>query len=119
MNEPGKDIQDLRTTDWIFRYKRRIVIGALLAVAVSIAAVTITVGAVLRVRLLDDSKAKTRELGEVIRLSFGSLMLARNPAAIQETLEAIRTRESSIVKAFILNNKGRIAYSSDKRDIGV
>jgi diguanylate cyclase (GGDEF)-like protein len=119
MNEPGNNIQDLQTTDWIFRYKRRIIIGALLAVAISIATVTITVGAVLRVRLIDDSKTKTRELGEVIRLSFGSLMLARNPDAIQNTLETIRLHESSVVKAFILNNKGRVAYSSDKRDIGV
>ncbi|HEX9113826.1 MAG TPA: hypothetical protein VF888_05700, partial [Nitrospirota bacterium] len=119
MNEPGKDIQDLRTTEWIFEYKRRIIIYSLLAVVVSIVAVTITVGAVLRVRLIDDSKAKTRELGEVIRLSFGSLMLAHNPDAIQTTLETIQSRESSVVKAFILNRKGRIAYSSDKRDIGV
>ncbi|MGE5808352.1 MAG: GGDEF domain-containing protein [Nitrospirota bacterium] len=119
MNEPGKDIQDLRTTEWIFQYKRRIISYSLLAVVVSIVAVTITVGAVLRVRLIDDSKAKTRELGEVIRLSFGSLMLAHNPDAIQTTLETIQSRESSVVKAFILNRKGRVAYSSDKRDIGV
>lgn len=119
MNEPENNMRDLRTTGWVFQYKRRILVAALLAVAISVVAITVTVGAVLRVRLIDDSKAKTRELGEVIRSSFSSLMLARNPDAIQRALETIGSRESSVVKAFILNNKGRIAYSSDKRDIGV
>jgi diguanylate cyclase (GGDEF)-like protein len=108
-----------RPADWLYRYKRMIIVAILIASTLAVAVTMVSIAAFLRARLLEDSKAKTQELGEVIRLSFSNLMLVRNPDGIQHTLETIVSHESSIVKVFILNKNGRIAYSSDKRDIGV
>ncbi len=119
MDSARQNSDDQRTSDWLYGYKRRIIIGVLLVSTLTVVVAMVSIAAVLRVRLLDDSKAKTRELGEVIRLSFSDLMLVRNPDNIQRTLETISSHESSIVKAFILNKNGRIVYSSDKRETGV
>jgi diguanylate cyclase (GGDEF)-like protein len=45
-------------------------------------------------------------------------MLKRDPNAIQDTLDDIGKNRDSIVQAFILNNSGRIAYSTEKKEIG-
>jgi diguanylate cyclase (GGDEF)-like protein len=119
MEKAQQNSDDQRTSGWLYRYKRRIILGVILVSTLTVVVAMVSIAAVLRARLLDDSKVTTRELGEVIRLSFSNLMLVRNPDNIQRTLETIGSRESSIVKAFILDKNGRIAYSSDKRDIGI
>jgi diguanylate cyclase (GGDEF)-like protein len=119
MKDAPRHLRDPGSVDWLYRYKRRIIIGVLLLFTLAIVLTMVSIAAVLREQLLDDNKAKTRELNQVVGLSFASLMLARNPDDIQQTLETIGSGESSVVKAFILNRKGRIAYSSDRRELGV
>lgn len=109
--------ENVRKAGWLYRYKRKIIVGILLALTLSIAATMVFIAITLRTRLIDDSKVKTHELSEVIRLSLSHLMLVRNPGSIQNTLEAITTGESSIVKAFILDKNGTVAYSSARSDI--
>ena len=72
----------------------------------------------LRSSLLNDSKSKTQELSNAIQSSLGSLMLMRAPDMIQGTIENIGKNNHSLIKAFILDKTGRIAYSSDKSEIG-
>jgi diguanylate cyclase (GGDEF)-like protein len=119
MESAKQNNHDHRPAAWLYRYKRMIIIFILVSSTLAVVATMVSIAAFLRTRLLEDSKVKTRELGQVIRLSFSNLMLVRNPANIQHTLETIGSRESSLVKVFILNKNGRISYSSDKRDIGL
>ncbi len=81
-------------------------------------AVMVFIVLMLRNSLLNDSKIKAQELADSIESSFRSLMLIRNPDIIQNTLENIGENKDSIVKAFILDRNGRVAYSSDKNDTG-
>jgi diguanylate cyclase (GGDEF)-like protein len=118
MNDGMQNIRDMQPAEWLYRYKRKIILGVILVLSLAVIATIFTIALVLRARLLDDSKGKTRELSQVIRLSLSNLMLVRNPGSIQTTLEAIRSGESSVVRAFILDKGGRVAYSSEKREIG-
>ena len=111
-------LNEFKIADWLFLYKRKITVGILTALTVSIAITMIFIGVTLRSRLISDSKVKTEELSGVIKLSIGHLMLTRDPGEIQSTLVAIGRTESSIVKAFILDKQGRVAYSSHKEEVG-
>jgi diguanylate cyclase (GGDEF)-like protein len=72
----------------------------------------------LRRALLNDSKAKTHELALSIQSCLNNLMIKGDPDAIQSTLERLGTNDESIVKVFILDRNGKIAYSSNKDEIG-
>ncbi len=104
--------------DWIYPLKRSILFGILGALILFVVITVFFIAAMLRKNLIDDSTAKTRELSSVIKSSMRTLMLVRNPDQIQDTIESIAKDKSSIVKAFILDKSGRIAYSSDRGEIG-
>ena len=110
--------KELIRSAWMHRYKRKVIVGILAVLTLSIVATMIFTARTLRTRLLEDSKNKTWELSEVIGSSLRHLMLVRNTEKIQETLERIGRSESSIVKAFILDRQGRVVYSSRKDEIG-
>lgn len=109
---------ELSTTDRLHRYKKRIVYGILAVLTASIVLTLIGIAAVLRTRLIEDGKQKTRELGFVIQSSLSHLMLARDPGGIQETLETIGRNGSSVIRSFILDKNGRVAYSTAREDVG-
>ncbi|MDH4161939.1 MAG: sensor domain-containing diguanylate cyclase [Nitrospirota bacterium] len=116
--EELKNNQDRDRAGWLQRYKKTIILSTVLVLAAVIAVVMVFIGATLRSRLIQDSRMKTEELAGVIELSLRHLMTARNPGKIQQSLEVISAGGSSIVNAFILDNQGRIAYSSRTSDIG-
>ncbi len=103
---------------WMHRYKQKVIAGILAVLAVSIVITMLFTAWTLRTRLIEDSMNKTWELSEVIDSSLRHLMLVRNTGKIQETLERIGRSESSITKAFILDRKGRVIYSSRPDEIG-
>ena len=72
----------------------------------------------LRNNLLMDSKVKTQELSHAVEMTLSSLMVMRNPEMMQSAIENIGRNNHSIKKAFILDRKGRVVYSSDREDIG-
>jgi diguanylate cyclase (GGDEF)-like protein len=109
---------ELARSQWMHRYKRKVIIGILAVLSISIALTMILTAFTLRTRLLEDSKNKTWELSEVIGSSLRHLMLVRNTEKIQETLEGIGSSGSSIVKAFILDRGGKVIYSSRREEIG-
>jgi diguanylate cyclase (GGDEF)-like protein len=109
---------ELTKSEWMHRYKKKIIAGILAVMSVSIVLTMIFIAQTLRSRLMEDSKNKTGELSEVIGSSLSHLMLVRNTEKIQETLELIGKGEYSIIKAFILDKSGKVVYSSNRNEIG-
>lgn len=112
------DMKGSRRADWLYRYKKKIILSIL---AIMIAAIILTMGviaATLRSRLIEDSKSKTAELSDIIGSSLGHLMLVRNAESIQDTLEIIGKSGSSIVRVLILDKNGKVAYGMPKSGIG-
>lgn len=103
---------------WIYSLKKRMIMGLLGLLIVTTIISMVLIAVEVRKRVMVDSAEKTQELAETIKSSLGILMLKRDPNAIQDTLDAIGKNRDSIVKAFILNKSGRIAYSSEKKEIG-
>ena len=103
---------------WVYSLKKKMIMGllGLLIVTTIISMVLIAVEA--RKRIMEDSAEKTQELAETIKSSMRTLMLKRDPNAIQDTLDDIGKNRDSIVKAFILHKSGMIAYSTEKKEIG-
>lgn len=104
--------------DWLHPLKKRIVTGLLGILTSCIAVTMIFIVFSLRSRLIADNRLKTQELGSAIESALSALMQARDPDMIQQTVDSIRGNGSSVVKAFILDRNGRIAYSSDTSEIG-
>ena len=111
--------KEAATTEWMHRYKKKVILGILAVLSISISLTMVFTAWTLRTRLFEDSKNKTWELSEVIGSSLRHLMLIRNTEKIQETLEGIGSSESSIVKAFILDRHGKVVYSSKREEIGM
>lgn len=110
--------RELSKSEWMHRYKKKIIFGILAVMTVSIVLTILFIAHTLRSRLIEDSKNKTGELSDVIGSSLRHLMLVRNTEKIQETLEIIGRGEYSIIKAFILDKSGKVVYSSNKNEIG-
>jgi len=67
--------------------------------------------------IIDNSIRRANNFGELVKKSTDYGMLTFNKAMIQHTVENIvQTKEVMLVRIF--DNKGRIAYSSKKEDIG-
>ncbi len=104
--------------DWLYRLKKRILLSILMVLATTIVVTMIFIAYKLRETLVNDSKLKTRELAVTIDANLHHLMILRAPEAIQETLEILVAKNPAIVQAFILNNQGKVTYSSEKAAIG-
>ena len=104
--------------DWLQPLRKKIITGLLGILVISVSITMIFIAISLRSCLIRDSRIKTQELGSAVESSLSSLMQARDPEMIQQTIDSIRNGSGSIVKAFIIDRNGRIAYSSDKTEIG-
>ena len=111
-------ILDVRKTDWMYPLRRKLLLGILGIMTVVIVVAMVFVAAMLRHSLLRDSAARTREIGDIVNSSLKSLMVLRNPGMIRYTLENIGGKDSSVVRALILDKNGRVIYSSDGKEIG-
>ncbi|TAN45415.1 MAG: sensor domain-containing diguanylate cyclase [Nitrospirae bacterium] len=109
---------EIKADEWFFGYKKKLIIGILVALTLSITFAMIVLAFLLRDRLIEDTKIKTRELSQIIKMSLGHLMLARDPEKIQSSLENFRNHESSIIRTIVLDRYGKIAYSTDKTERG-
>jgi len=103
---------------WVYSLKKKMLIGIVGFVTVSIAIAMIWIALLVRNSLMQDSSEKTQELNDTIEVSLRALMLKRAPDIIQDTLGQLGKKNDSIVKAFILDKGGRIVYSSDRAEIG-
>ena len=104
--------------NWLYPLKRKLIIGILGILTLSITATTLISYFALRDGLTRNSRLRTRELGGVVKTSLTHLMMAREPDRIQYALESLVASRESIVKAFILDHRGTIVYSSERSEIG-
>jgi diguanylate cyclase (GGDEF)-like protein len=104
--------------EWTYTLKKKILFGILGLLAVSISAAMIFIVITLRSSLLHDNQIKTQELGEVIKSSLRSMMLKRDPHIMQETFDDMKKWNNSIVKAFVVDKNGRVAFSTERNEIG-
>ena len=108
----GKDI------NWVYPFKKKILFGSIGLLVLSVAGSMVFVITTLRGSLLRSSTVKTQELGEVIQSSLRSMMMKRDPHAMQETFDNIKRGNSALLKAFIVDKNGRIAFSTERAEIG-
>jgi hypothetical protein len=101
---------------WAYPLKKRMVV--FLFGFLGLFVIAILVFLILKKNLTRDIEIKTEELNDTISLSLKSLMIMQNPSLTQDALEKLVINTNSIVRVFILNRKGEVRYSSDKREIG-
>lgn len=103
---------------WLYLLKRKLLFGILGILSLSILATTVFIFLALRDGLAVNGRLQSRELGSAVKASLKSLMMTREPDRIQATLESLTENRDSIVKAFILDQRGTITYSTERREIG-
>jgi len=103
--------------NWLYRFKRKIIAGLILLLAVSMTSAMIFVIMMMRSSLISESAENARQLGRSISSSLKSQMITRSPEQLQNSISELG-RNGHIAKVFILNKSGRIDYSSDKAEIG-
>jgi diguanylate cyclase (GGDEF)-like protein len=103
---------------WIYSLKKKMLVGLLGFLTISVAVAMILIALLVRDSLIDDSADKAQELGDTVRANLRTLMLERDPGAIQDTMDNLGKKKDSIVRAFILDKAGRVVYSSDRKEIG-
>lgn len=104
--------------DWLQPLKKKIIFSLLGILVLSIVITMIGISVILRECLLDDSRLKTQELGSAIESSLDYLMTSRDPNKIQLTLDGLKKSGSSITRVFIINRSGKVAYSTDREEVG-
>ncbi len=101
-------------TDWLYKLKKRVLIAL---VGILIGSIMLS-ALLLNMALVNDSKDKTQELSLTIHASLKSLMLHGDPGLMQDTLEEIGSSKESIIGLMVLDKTGKIAYSSERADVG-
>jgi len=103
-----------RNVEWVYPLKKKILFGILGLLTVSITAAMIFIVITLRSSLLHDSMIKTQQLGDVVKPLLRVTMLKRDPYIMQETFDNLKKVNNSMVKAFIIDKTGRIAFSTER-----
>ncbi len=104
--------------DWLVVYKKRIIIGIVAILTLTIVLTLFFIVCTMRQRLMEESRHRAEELGTVLHSSLSHLMEARDPDRMQRTLVAVGRGDTTILRAAIIDNRGRIAYSSNEREVG-
>ena len=104
--------------EWLDRYKKKIIVGTVSLMTLSIAVTMIYISCTMRSRLLAERAVQAEELGIVLHASLNHLMETRDPGKMQDTLVVIGKENPAIVRTFILDNGGKVAYSSREKDLG-
>lgn len=104
--------------EWLIAYKRRIILAIVAILTVTVTATMVLIALTMRDRLLAEGQRHAIEVGTVLHSSLEHLMEVRNPGKMQSTLVEVGRQENSLVRAFIVDNQGRIAYSSQHSEVG-
>jgi diguanylate cyclase (GGDEF)-like protein len=104
--------------DWLVAYKKRIIIGIISILTFTIILTMFLVACTMRSRLLQESRERAQELGTLLHSSLSYLMEARDPDRMQQALTAVAKGDTTVVRVFVIDNRGKIAYSSRTADIG-
>ncbi|MBF0566451.1 MAG: diguanylate cyclase [Nitrospirae bacterium] len=103
--------------EWVYRLKKKILIGFLVFFTLYFLATTIIVVFTLRKSFIVDSMRRTQGLSSVIEADLKRSMIDRS-ADMQQILDNIATKKDYISSVFIIDNKGKIAYSTNRSDVG-
>ena len=103
---------------WLYQLKRKILLSILAVLTVTIVVTMVFLAIKLRDTLVSDSKVTTKELAVTIDSNLHHLMILRAPDAIQKTLEKIVEENEAVSQVFILNNHGKVTYSSTNAEVG-
>lgn len=101
---------DEKKVKWMYPLKKKILLGILGILTLSIMAAMVFIVLMVRTSLINDSKIKAQELADAIKSNLRSLMLMRNPYVMQDTFDSIGKSTDSIVKAFILGMKAGLPF---------
>ena len=104
--------------DWLNSYKKRIILGIVAILTATIVLTLYLIVCTMQDRLMRESRRQAEELGAVLHSSLSYLMENRAPGRMQQTLVSITKQDTAVVGAFIIDNRGRIAYSSSPKDVG-
>lgn len=108
----------VQNQEWLDRYKKKIILSVVSLMTLSIVVTMIYITCTMRSRLIEERGVQAEELGTILHSSLNHLMEARDPGKMQNTLVAIGKENPAIVKAFIIDTRGKVAYSSREKDIG-
>lgn len=108
----------VQNQEWLDTYKKKIILGIVSLMTLSIVVTMIYIACTMRSRLMDERGVQAAELGIILHSSLNHLMEARDPGKMQNTLVAIGKENPAIIGTFILDNRGKVAYSSREQDIG-
>ena len=113
-----EQVRNSGNQDWLVSYKKRIIVGIVAIMAAGITVTMVFISLTMRTRLIEESRLRAAELGTALHTSLSHLMLVRNPGRMQSTLVSLVREDPAILRIFILDNRGRIAYSSASGDVG-
>ena len=97
--------------------KKKIMVILFFLAAASIVTAMIVIALLLRNTLADDGKARAHEISLIIRNTLKNMMIKRTDGLLQETMEEV-VKDGYLSKAFIIDRSGRIAYSSERSEVG-
>lgn len=108
----------VKNQEWLDAYKKKIILGIVSLMTLSIVATMIYISCTMRSRLLEERGVQAEELGTILHSSLNHLMEARDPGKMQDTLVVIGKENPAIIRTFIIDNRGKVAYSSHEKEIG-
>lgn len=104
-------------SEWLYRLKRKIIVGLTLLLGLCMSGAMFVIILMMRDSLLNESARNTGQVGNAITSSLKNHMLRREPDLIQNTLKEIASG-GLIDRIFIIDNQGKVAYSSDEKEVG-
>ncbi|KJU85223.1 GAF sensor-containing diguanylate cyclase [Candidatus Magnetobacterium bavaricum] len=69
--------------------------------------------------LLKNTEQMTHALSDTMLMTLKHLMMTHEPDAMQSIFDTLSRDEDTISAAFIVNDKGRIVYSTDRTKVGI
>lgn len=106
-----------RPASWLFKLKRKILLGLLGILTLSILATVVFSVTLLRSHLLENSRQRATELNHSITASLRQLMLLGQPQVLQKALEGLRS-DRELSNLFIIDRQGQVAYASNPALLG-
>ncbi|MEO5356050.1 MAG: GGDEF domain-containing protein [Nitrospirae bacterium YQR-1] len=102
---------------WVYKLKKRIVIGLVLLLVVTFALVFSIVFSKLKNSFLKEFRGKSSELSHIIKPLLEHYMLERS-TELQSSLDELQDLKNPLNSIKIIDTDGRVAFSSNKAEVG-
>ena len=111
------DQAPIQPASWLFQLKRRLLLGLLAILTLSVLATVVCSVTLLRRHLLESSRQRAAELNHSIVAELKQFMLLGRPRVLQQAIEGIRAG-NDLAAIFIIDRKGRVVYASEPEMVG-